>query len=713
MYFIISICVTVLTQALLGIFVFLRNPKSFINRIFFGLTLAIIGWIVTLFIYYTVTDPGLVLLTGRMNFAVAIYIGLFFFLFAYYFPIVSVTISKKVPVIATVLTVLISLITQLTALVDKSEIIVGVEREVEYGPLYTTYIGLLLLFIIGGIVFQAIKVWRLEGRNRSQVRFVLVGFCLFFITAMTTNFVFPYYFSYYDLQVFAPVATIFITGFASVAISRHKLFDVRAITLRAVTYVILVALFGFIYAGTLFILGTKFISFREPNVLLLVATFLALFVGFTFQPLRRIVARITNSLLYKQDYELEKVVLKLSQQMNATLEQDALIHDALGRLQDVINSTTVQMYIHKKDSSERITAHSNKGSQIIPIKEEDLIRLHSEERILFADDFVAENGIKKIFQDHEISVFIPLSNKNIPLGCLLLGPKASGEIYYDKDVQLLHIFTPEFTLAVKNSQQYDEIKRFNETLQDEIKRATEKLQQANEHLKELDKMKDEFLSVASHDLRTPMTAIKGYLWLMMKKVSLFSPDETEKLHRIYNSTERLIALINDMLDISRIEGGRMEIVHEHFAILDTIHDVEQELLGQAAERKLTIIVKPGNFSVHADRNRTHEVLVNLIGNALKFTPEGGTVTVSCEDIGSAIATSVTDTGIGIKPENIHYLFKKFGRIDTSDRLQTQVPGTGLGLYICKKIIELSGGKITVESTIGKGTTFMFTLPKSG
>jgi signal transduction histidine kinase len=176
----------------------------------------------------------------------------------------------------------------------------------------------------------------------------------------------------------------------------------------------------------------------------------------------------------------------------------------------------------------------------------------------------------------------------------------------------------------------------------------------------------------------------------------------------------MVTLINDMLDVSRIEGGRLELALSDFDIVQATQTVVADLGYKTQEKHINVAVAtpPQPLSVHADRNKTHEILTNLLGNAIKFTPEGGRITISFEQKNNMIAISVTDTGIGIKKEDFPKLFTKFGRLDTSFSGISQVPGTGLGLFICKKIVELSGGTVSVDSTPGVGSTFTFTLPKN-
>lgn len=238
------------------------------------------------------------------------------------------------------------------------------------------------------------------------------------------------------------------------------------------------------------------------------------------------------------------------------------------------------------------------------------------------------------------------------------------------------------------------------------------LQEANERLQGLDKLKDEFVSIASHELKTPMAIIRNYLWMLENKsATLDDAKKKEYMHRTLVSTTRLINLVNDMLNVSRIESGRIEIKPDYFALPDLTHDVVTELNEKAKQLGIHLVVGSTQLpNVYADKGRIQEVLINLIGNALKFTPKDGSITVSFVEKDSIVETSVTDTGTGIKQEDLGKLFKKFGRIKNTFTAQAETEGTGLGLYICQQYIELFGGKIWVTSEIGKGSTFSFTLP---
>lgn len=239
------------------------------------------------------------------------------------------------------------------------------------------------------------------------------------------------------------------------------------------------------------------------------------------------------------------------------------------------------------------------------------------------------------------------------------------------------------------------------------------LQSANEKLKELDKLKDEFVSLASHELRTPMTAIKSYLWMTLQGDA--GPlNDTQKLYleRAYSSVERLIKLVNDMLNISRIESGRVTVELQKTDLYKLTQEVVDDVQPRAGELGVHVAISPGNNlpEVIADPDKIKEVLFNLLGNSLKFTPKGGSITVSFGQNADMIETTVTDTGTGISPENISKLFQKFSMLAESYSANKNATGTGLGLYISRSIIDLHNGKIwALSDGVDKGSKFSFSL----
>lgn len=230
----------------------------------------------------------------------------------------------------------------------------------------------------------------------------------------------------------------------------------------------------------------------------------------------------------------------------------------------------------------------------------------------------------------------------------------------------------------------------------------------------LDKAKDDFVSIASHELRTPMAAIRSYAWMALHKSDVPLSEKVEKyLVRILISTERLINLINDLLNVSRIEAGKIEINLEPLELIPVIKDVVDEVYySKSTDKKVEFVILEESVpKVLADPEKLREVLLNLIGNAVKFTQAGGKITIGFFTDGKVVEVSVKDSGIGISRDDLGRLFQKFGKLDSSFVSFSTSGGTGLGLYITKGLVELMGGRIWAESEgENKGAAFTFSLP---
>ncbi len=232
------------------------------------------------------------------------------------------------------------------------------------------------------------------------------------------------------------------------------------------------------------------------------------------------------------------------------------------------------------------------------------------------------------------------------------------------------------------------------------------------HLKELDRMKAEFIAMVTHELRAPISAVEQQLTVILNRMAGEISEKQEKLLlRAKERTKGLLALIKDLLDLSKIEAGRMVQYKEPLALQETIQKVIDLMKAEADQKKIDLQFLPPsqNPVIHADRNSMEGVFINLISNAIKYTPEGGKVTVTLTEEGGFAKATVSDTGIGIKKEDLSRIFDKFYRVKAIET--RQIVGTGLGLSIVKSIVDAHLGTITVESEEGGGTTFTVLLPK--
>jgi signal transduction histidine kinase len=294
----------------------------------------------------------------------------------------------------------------------------------------------------------------------------------------------------------------------------------------------------------------------------------------------------------------------------------------------------------------------------------------------------------------------------------MLGTKRSGSLYGRQDVKAIEIIANELVIAIQNALRFEEIEKFNVTLQQKVDDATKKLRHTNEKLKEMDETKDEFISMASHQLRTPLTSVKGYLSMVLEgDAGDVKPMQEKLLNQAFTSSQRMVYLIADLLNVSRLRTGKFVIESIKANLADIVDGEVQQLKETASSRKLDLVYeKPENFpTLMLDETKLRQVVMNFIDNAIYYTPSGGTITVKLEDKQNAAEYTVTDTGMGVPKADQQHLFTKFYRAGNARKARPD--GTGLGLFMSKKVIIAQGGAIIFKSKEGEGSTFGFTLPK--
>lgn len=261
------------------------------------------------------------------------------------------------------------------------------------------------------------------------------------------------------------------------------------------------------------------------------------------------------------------------------------------------------------------------------------------------------------------------------------------------------------------TRQVEALEQLTATLEQRVRERTQELQDANERLRELDKLKSDFVSTVSHELRTPMTSIKGYVDNILDGLTgALTERQSYYLNRVKSNVERLIRMINELLDLSRIEAGKVELYVGNVCMRELITDIVEGFQAMAQEKGIALRMhQPDELpAIRGDRDKLHQVLTNLIQNAIKFTPPGGEIQVESQmwDDG-CLRIGVMDTGCGIPSNELEKVFEKFyrGESDSADD-----PRWGLGLNIARSLVKLHGGHIWAESTPGQGSRFYFTVP---
>ncbi|MGC8785876.1 MAG: ATP-binding protein, partial [Anaerolineae bacterium] len=425
---------------------------------------------------------------------------------------------------------------------------------------------------------------------------------------------------------------------------------------------------------------------------------------FSLDDLRTAVAKVLSRKRLEKENERLKALIplfQLSQTFISVTDLDELLKQVLQvAVQETAANIGVLMLKDETDGRLEICGLvTERGAQ--PPRQEYRINeqlawnaLQSEQPLIWragpgqGSFFVSEAVNKRI----TTAVALPLVVKGEKIGILGLAKEKKEHAFVRSDLELLSVLASQAAIAIQNARLFT------------------RLRNAYEQLKELDRMKSDFISTVSHELRSPLHSISGYVQLLLDGKAPDKATQQECLEIVYRQTQHLTNLINDLLDASRMESASLvlqkEPVQMYLAVQEVLADLQP--LAEQAQITLTNHLTPDLPVVFGDKERLKQVVRNLVHNAIKFTPKGGHVTISATVEPGRIVVSVQDDGIGIPAEALPRLFERFYQVDSSST--RRAGGTGLGLYICKQIVTAHGGEIWVKSQVGKGSTFSFTLP---
>ena len=311
-----------------------------------------------------------------------------------------------------------------------------------------------------------------------------------------------------------------------------------------------------------------------------------------------------------------------------------------------------------------------------------------------AEELKKSLGLKSVY-------VVKLVAREKLVGVMVVGSFNPVEEFHAAETNLLERLSEAVGIALDNK-----------LLFEENQQVLKQLQKANSRLRELDKTKDEFISMASHQLRTPLTTVKGYLSMILEgDEGPVKKDQKEMIQLAFDGANRMVYLIADLLNVSRLQSGKFVIDNKPTDLASVVETELGQLKEQAATRQIELVYKkPDHFPVlNLDETKIRQVVMNFLDNAIYYTPKGGKVEAGLTATDSTISYTVTDTGVGVPKEVQHHLFSKFYRADNARKMRPD--GTGLGLFMAKKVIVAQGGAIIFKSTEGKGSVFGFSFPR--
>jgi len=701
--------------------IYFQNRKRRINRIFGLMGLSIAMWGFSYGMWQLSQDEEIALFWSRMLSLGATFIPILFL--DWVLTLLDLQKEKRKILIFGYLLTFLFVIFSFTPFYVRS-----VEPELNFpwwpkpGVLYHFYIFLGYLGLMGyglNLLYKTYKT--VSGYKHEQIKYVLIG-TLIGIGGGATNFLLWYGIPFPPYGTFLVPLYPFILGYA---MSRYRLMDIRFVLGRGAVYIssliTTVAL-----AFLLMFLNNRFfgaIPFNVSGPLILVISILL------FQPILRFYEKLASRYFYYTFYSYQTVLTDLGRGLTRFLDLDQLSSLIVSTLMNTMKLDRTVVLLREPGDGEYIIQRN------IGFKEENGISLVKDNFLTIwlekAQKPLVYEEISLIIRDTtgkeererlerlqgnmkriEAALCLPLFIEEKIVGMIVLGNKLSGEPYSTQDIELLTTLSNQASIALQNAKSYSEVKGFSKKLEKEVEKATVELREAYEELKKLDRAKSEFISIASHQLRTPLTAVKGYISMMLEKTYGVPPEQMEKpLKNIYLSNERLIKLVNDLLNISRIEAGRMEMQIEKTSLEEIITSVVEELKNSAKEKNIYLKwEKPEKPlpKISVDKEKIRQAIMNVIDNAIRYTEKGG-VTIKCKMQNAKCKIEVKDTGTGLTKYELSKMFESFSRGAAGTRLYTE--GVGLGLYVAKKFVEMHNGKIWAESKgKGKGSTFYIELP---
>ncbi len=695
----------------LGSAVYVRNAHSLLNKTFFSFTIGVALWVVINYISASTKVPHDVSLWANR---IVLIVGGATLLSLLLFVLeltswLSKTIWLKPLIVLSVLAWLLCL----SPLIIKDVFIKDgqvVNDFGNYAPIYfiTLFITAIL---IGATLLRA--HFKLEGLIKKQVDTISRSFLVAIPIIVAGNAILPI-FGYYQFVSFTPLALSLIIAAMSYVIAKHRLFDIRLVIARTLAYGLSVSFVVLLYAATSFFLASAVFN---VNISYQQEIFFAVFSAITalvFQPIKRFFDKYTNRIFYRDAYDGQEVINSVNSKIVNTLDLEKLLQDTADTVESMMRLSFADFYLDSKATIEFHLAGTNTKLFANPHWSSfaDEFSKANTDSVTITDENISSE-LKELMQELSVEAALKMSTTTDNVGYFVVGSRKSGNSFNDQDMQLLEIIADEVAIAVQNALRFEEISQFNITLQKKIDDATRELQKSNEKLQKLDEAKDEFISMASHQLRTPLTSVKGYISMMLEGDAGDITDQQKNfLDQAFLSSQRMVYLIADLLNVSRLKTGKFIIEPKPTYLPDVVESEIAQLHETAKARDLKLIFdKPDSFpTLNLDETKIRQVIMNFADNAIYYTPKGGKITINLKETDESIEYTVRDTGIGVPKSEQHHLFTKFYRAGNAKKARPD--GTGLGLFMAKKVVVAQGGAIIFKTEEGKGSTFGFSFPRN-
>ncbi|MDR0955917.1 MAG: hypothetical protein LBM73_02195 [Candidatus Nomurabacteria bacterium] len=591
----------------------------------------------------------------------------------------------------------------------------GVGGSIETTPWIFMYaVFSLVCVLLAGFRLRQAYV-KASGKFRRQLGGVALSFAITVVLILAFNLAIPITGSYHFVAL-GPIVTLVFVGGISYSITANGLFGVRTLMVRAFSYVMMVLALLLIYVALIFLVATIGLKLVIPADLLWLSAGLIGATALLFQPIKRAFDRLTQRIFYRSSYDISVLPPGIYMMAIAETAIRPLLKKAADLISHTVNAERVAFALLNENPG---APASTFGTKIIGQSEIGLIEQYfkkNHQRIIELDEVAEGEPLKELAQSANVEVIARLSASaaHRPLkiiGYLIISERRNGAGYSGQDIMAFRTVADLLSFAIENVKSRDQIEQFNNQLESRIKIATAELRKSNRQLRQLDDAKDDFLSMASHQLRTPLTTIRGYLSMLDDgDLGQLNDQQRHVIHEAYTSSERMAFLISDFLDVSRLQTGRFELQLAPAELGKILTDEVEQLrvLADSHNVKLTGAVEADLPTVVCDKAKLRQVMMNMIDNAIYYSPADSVIEVNLYKEKAELIFTVKDHGIGVPEAEKRQLFGRFFRATNAKRARPD--GTGVGLYVAKKVILAHRGRLIFDSVEGVGSTFGFAIP---
>lgn len=710
-----SYLIIALSILTIGVVVLINNTSDRLNRTFFGFSLFAASWMLAN--YFSNDDSIPLYLALIANHAVLFFAGLLVLSLYIFVSIIARTtpgLKHKTLIFLSALVYLATLTPLVVESIEWQENVYAIK----FGPLSNLYF---LIFFINALAIIIALIYgfrKAKGLDKKRIKFIFWTLATWLLINITTNGVIPLFVGSFNLTSIGPLTGIILVGGLAYTIAKHKLFNIRLLIVRSLGYVlslgllvIIFALLSALFIQSIYVTNNSVIGPAITNTVLFVVAVL------TYPVLKSYFDRLTNKLFYRDAYDPQEFLDQLNKSIVSNIEIGILLRHTTQIIQDNLKSSFVQIVVPKTEAEPQRIA----GTEDIKYTDHEINYMRGRlvglrQKVVTLDNLSPEEDeLRKIMSKHGISILVHLAatsyGQDQTIAFMIFGDKKSGNVYSEADLRIVEIVADELVIAIQNALRFEEIQDFNVTLQSRVNTATNKLRRTNEKLKAIDETKDEFISMASHQLRTPLTSVKGYLSMVLEgDAGEINTEQRKLLDQAYVSSQRMVYLIADLLNVSRLRTGKFVIESVKTNLADLVEGEVLQLKNQAKTKDIELTyTKPADFpDLSMDETKIRQVVMNFIDNAIYYTSARGKIEVVLTTDNNHAYLMVKDNGLGVPKDEQKHLFTKFYRAKNARNIRPD--GTGLGLFMAKKVVTAQGGNILFESKEGKGSTFGFSLP---